>query len=511
MLGHGDHQSSAPCRYGDAEASAGWEAFPGAAVATSPADATITDEQLRHCLNVPDSIALDTQTNTASVTFKQQEERALRLGEVEVRLMATGCKVTPGHVKLFVDEALDAPPAIFKVCANQPDKYALVFGVLQDGGLIASVSHQVEAVTCEERRCPSQLRPTACRWICRARLMSMRLPRLCTLSMASNAQAWLQAFIVPERGGAAIGGSVSQSRCCHVGRAGDGADTTDLLPPERGSDLWHVLAQETEHQGRSEEFLHVVFQNRFFFPDLERSGGYRQSSEARNLSDWVTIPAGSFLMGSDPAKDRMAYPDEQPQHALYLPEYRISRYPITNSQYAKFVTATGYEHRRAGTTKSTLPVRHVTHRWVSWNDTVQFCRWMAQVTGLGVHYRPKQSGRRRPEGPMGGLSVGQSGARPDAIYFNDIVGNTTPVGQYPSGASPYGVLDMAGNVWEWTSSMGRTYPYDATDGREDQAAVTGIARCVCAGVPTTLLRGMCAAPFGSRTIHTSATGTSVFG
>jgi formylglycine-generating enzyme required for sulfatase activity len=44
---------------------------------------------------------------------------------------------------------------------------------------------------------------------------------------------------------------------------------------------------------------------------------------------------------------------------------------------------------------------------------------------------------------------------------------TTPVDQFPRGASPYGALDLAGNVWEWASSVYRAYPYDANDGRED--------------------------------------------
>jgi formylglycine-generating enzyme required for sulfatase activity len=71
-------------------------------------------------------------------------------------------------------------------------------------------------------------------------------------------------------------------------------------------------------------------------------------------------------------------------------------------------------------------------------------------------------------------------------------GGTTPIGGYPAGASPYGCLDMAGNVWEWTSSLDALYPYDPADGREDAHAPGrrilrggcyanphGFARCAC--------------------------------
>jgi len=59
--------------------------------------------------------------------------------------------------------------------------------------------------------------------------------------------------------------------------------------------------------------------------------------------DWVTIPAGEFLMGSDKTQDKDADDDELPQHKLYLPAYKIARGPVTVTQFAQFVTATGYQ------------------------------------------------------------------------------------------------------------------------------------------------------------------------
>ncbi|MFB0545546.1 MAG: formylglycine-generating enzyme family protein, partial [Anaerolineae bacterium] len=58
--------------------------------------------------------------------------------------------------------------------------------------------------------------------------------------------------------------------------------------------------------------------------------------------EMILIPAGEFLMGSDPSKDEEASEDEQPQHNLYLPDYYIAKTPVTNAQYAAFVQATGH-------------------------------------------------------------------------------------------------------------------------------------------------------------------------
>ncbi len=181
--------------------------------------------------------------------------------------------------------------------------------------------------------------------------------------------------------------------------------------------------------------------------------------------DLVSIPAGEFLMGSDPARDGQASSDEGPQHRVYLPAFQLSRTPVTNRQYKDFVDATG--HRMPQTWaggkiprgKEDHPVAHV-----SWHDTLAFCAW----AGLRLPSEAEwEKGARGTDGrwyPWGNEA-------PDAGRCNcsNMVNDTTPVGIYPLGASPYGLLDMAGNVREWTSTVLRPYPYGADDGREHPA------------------------------------------
>jgi hypothetical protein len=111
-----------------------------------PETPTLTEEQLRAELGVPDRVAVSTRTSEADIKFEPFADRKLRRGEVIIRLTSPACEVVPASIKLFVDEHLDAPPAIFTVKAIQPGPAALNFSVWQDGGQIASVSHLVQAV-----------------------------------------------------------------------------------------------------------------------------------------------------------------------------------------------------------------------------------------------------------------------------------------------------------------------------------------------------------------------------
>jgi formylglycine-generating enzyme required for sulfatase activity len=188
--------------------------------------------------------------------------------------------------------------------------------------------------------------------------------------------------------------------------------------------------------------------------------------------EMVLIPAGEFLMGSDPKKDKDAEDDEQPQHRLYLPDYTIAKTPVTNAQYAAFVEAAGHEPperwkgKKPPQGKEDHPVVYV-----SWRDAMAYCKWLSEATGKAYRLPSEAEWEKAARGTNGRIYPWGDGW--DAKRCNAREGGkagTTPVGAYPQGASPYGVLDMAGNVWEWCHSLYRPYPYNAADGREDAEA-----------------------------------------
>ena len=186
--------------------------------------------------------------------------------------------------------------------------------------------------------------------------------------------------------------------------------------------------------------------------------------------EMILIPAGEFLMGSDPSVDKDAQDDgEQPQHTLYLPDYYLAKMPVTNGQYPAFMQATGHRQPKHWTGgkpprgKENHPVVHV-----SWHDAIAYCRWLAEVTGKPYRLPSEAEWEKGARGSDG--RIYPWGNQWDAEQCNSREGGkggTTPVGAYPEGATPYGLLDMAGNVWEWTRSVHKDYPYVPEDGRED--------------------------------------------
>jgi formylglycine-generating enzyme required for sulfatase activity len=187
----------------------------------------------------------------------------------------------------------------------------------------------------------------------------------------------------------------------------------------------------------------------------------------------VLIPASEFLMGSDPEKDQDAYEAEQPQHRVYLPDYHIARTPITNAQYAAFVEASGYEAPRhwvdgkSPSGKEDYPVAYV-----SWYDAIAYCKWLSEKNGQAYRLPSEAEWEKAARGTEGRIYPWGDAWDPGRCNSKESSpDDSTLVDAYPDGASPYGILDMAGNVWEWTGSLYGPYPYDPKDGREDPRAV----------------------------------------
>jgi len=175
--------------------------------------------------------------------------------------------------------------------------------------------------------------------------------------------------------------------------------------------------------------------------------------------EMVVVPAGEFIMGSDGPE---AYEDEKPASKIFVPAFSIDKFEVTNARYRRCVEA-GACTRPVGQayddpTKADHPVTVV-----SWKQAVAYCRWAGKRLPTEAEWEKTARGTDGRRYPWGDRFDGE---RANAGYTN----GTTAVGSYPQGASPYGAMDMAGNVWEWTASLYRPYPYDPSEGREDLEA-----------------------------------------
>jgi len=208
---------------------------------------------------------------------------------------------------------------------------------------------------------------------------------------------------------------------------------------------------------------------------LGKIGGSQFWTMPHGEPEWVQIPASEFTMGA---------PHEA--HRVYLSDYAIARVPTTNAQYQLLVQATehepphGWNGKRAPRGKEIHPVVAV-----SWHDALAYCRWLSEVTGKPITLPSEAEWEKAARGlddtreyPWGDV-FDATRCNTDESGF----GGTTPVGIFLNGQSPYGCLDMAGNVWEWTRSLwGFEYPYKPDDRkRENPDAGDDVPRAVRGG------------------------------
>jgi formylglycine-generating enzyme required for sulfatase activity len=204
--------------------------------------------------------------------------------------------------------------------------------------------------------------------------------------------------------------------------------------------------------------------------------------------DWVTIQAGEFWMGSARNQDPDArnFVNEE-RHSVYLPEYRIAKVPVTVDQFQRFINSTRYKTTAEkvgwardlakGLKRDDWPPKQGAY-WehphgpdsnvqedhpvtcISWYDAVEFCKWAG--VRLPTEAEWEKAAGWDPENEVKYIYP-WSNDPPDKnrCNFDMQVGDTTSVYRYPPAAN--GLFDMAGNVWEWTSSLYKQYPYEADD------------------------------------------------
>lgn len=176
----------------------------------------------------------------------------------------------------------------------------------------------------------------------------------------------------------------------------------------------------------------------------------------RDVSWMVSIPAGVFTMGSD---DPRTNEQNRPAHQVRTRAYRIDKFPVTEAQYARFVAARHYRPP-LNWTNGRIPRGMELHpvTMVSWHNARDYCAWAGKRLPTEAEWEKAARGTDGRAWPWG------SQMRPENLNTYYKVGHTTPVNAYPQGASPYGVMDMAGNVQEWVADQFAPYPGTAAPG-----------------------------------------------
>jgi len=222
-------------------------------------------------------------------------------------------------------------------------------------------------------------------------------------------------------------------------------------------------------------------------PPTEASPGYVWISPIDEMP-LVYIPEGSFLMGTS-TDDLQFEEDETPQREIYLDAFWIDQLEITNRMFTECVDNGSCEHpSESGSQARTSYYDNLSFAEypvvnVNWEQAQTYCSWVGRRLPTEAEWEKAARGTQGQIYPWGNqeptcelLNIWES-----ETGSANCARDTTLVGKYPNGASPYGVLDMAGNVWEWVADWYNVDSYKVGPDRNPQGANTGDARVIRGG------------------------------
>lgn len=204
---------------------------------------------------------------------------------------------------------------------------------------------------------------------------------------------------------------------------------------------------------------HTQLQQYLIPKEVFKKGGYYISS--KDLSEMVLIPEGNFVMGVED-DEIFAKPHEKPQRDVYLSSYLIDIFPVTNEQFGKFIEEGGYNERDNWSiegwqckirNKFEKPLAWDIKDWdepmqpvagVSWYEAEAYAKWAGKKLPTEAQWEKAARGTDNRRYPWG-----NDFPTSKVVNFNNKVGQTTIVGKYKEGVSPFGCYDMSGNVNNW--------------------------------------------------------------
>ncbi|MDT5270420.1 MAG: gamma-glutamyl hercynylcysteine S-oxide synthase [Acidobacteriota bacterium] len=267
----------------------------------------------------------------------------------------------------------------------------------------------------------------------------------------------------------------------------DRFDFKEADPLKAGGYIFQLVL---EHERQHQETLCYLFQlldpSKKTHPDVSSHAATGGTTFA--VGEMVSVPAGAFLMGAP--WDSFAYDNERPAHEVTVPSFRIARAPVTNGEYARFVEERGYERREFWTDEGwalrekedwqcPLYWRREGAGWferrmfeegelkidhpvtgVSWFEAEAYAKFAGKRLPTEAEWE-KAASWDESRGLKRRYAWGDDEPDDTRANFGRRFWGTMPVGAHPQGVSPYGCLDMNGNVWEWTST-----PFEGFQGFE---------------------------------------------